>query len=416
MPTEPPKPAWLARDAWVAGLALFALETAQSVLLLPLLPRWMPLSDVTLWISLTAGLGLVNAAAAAYAQPLVRNIADRGVQHGMPPNWPALLRQADRHGLVLLLLMLSAFGLFLNQQVRQGSLAVVLAVLIFFAAMFCKLLALNRFVGLNGLAQIGRDKRILLLGSAVSLAAALVLAPMTGATWGLALASLAGASCLAVLAGQATRRLADHQSGPAAKWPARRETTGLVLLHLCGYLNMGTDVLMSNHWLPGPQAIAYAFWSRTLTAVCLLTGMYAQIRFPAWATLSPCVLRQELRLVWLACAAGPLLLLPAYAVVAKTPWANSMCLLPWWTVLTMVCNCALCCSVMVAGQLSIARSAHGFVLSSSLLACLAPLLAGSAAWLWQPMAFVLGYASIAFALAFVNVRHAMRSLQHPKSF
>jgi hypothetical protein len=216
----------------------------------------------------------------------------------------------------------------------------------------------------------------------------------------LALASLVGASTLAVLAGQATQRLVEHEAGPIAAWPAKRETTGLVLLNLCGFLNMGTDVLVANHLLPGSQAIAYAFWSRALMSLCLLTGMYAQIRFPAWATLPARALRRELQLVWLA-----------YAVVSVTHWADALCLLPWWTLFTMACNCALCCSVLVAGQVSIARSAHGFVLPSSLLACLAPLLAGLSAWLWQPLAFVLGYACVAAALSLVNVRHALRSLR-----
>jgi hypothetical protein len=270
---------------------------------------------------------------------------------------------------------------------------------------------LNRFVGLNGLGQIGRDKRILLTGSAVSLGAALVLAPATGAVWGLALASLVGASVLAISAGRATQQLENARAGPAATWPTLRETAGLVLLNLCGYLNMGTDVLMANHLLPGAQAISYAFWSRGLMSACLLTGMYCQIRFPKWATTSPQALRHEMQLGWLFALSVPVLAVPTYAVVNMSRWADTLCLLPWWMLAVLACNYGVCCVVLVAGQISIARSTYGFLIKSSMLACLAPVLAGGLAWLSQPAAFVFGYFSVSVALAVVNARHALLSLR-----
>ena len=95
------------------------------------------------------------------------------------------------------------------------------AVLVFFAAMHLRLTALNRFVWLNGMGQVGRDKQILLKASAVTLTAALVLAAATGSVLGLALASALGAVALRWWAGQATRAFGHNPQGQPATWPAR---------------------------------------------------------------------------------------------------------------------------------------------------------------------------------------------------
>jgi hypothetical protein len=404
------KPTWRARDAWAAGLALFALETAQSVLLLPLLPRWMPVSDVTLWISLTAGLGLVNAAAAAYAQPLVRSLAAHGSLRGLPLNWQTLRRQTDRHGLALLLVMLSVLAVFLARQVHVWSWMTTLAVVIFFAALVCKLIALNRFVALNGLAQIGRDKRILLAGSAVTLGAALILAPSTGEVWGLALASLIGATVSAAMAARAVNGLGHNAQREVVPWPRNAEMWSLVALSLSGYLNMGTDVLVANHFLPAPHAVSYAFWSRALFSLCLLAGMYTQIQFPRWAQAEAPALRIELRRALLTTLALPALAMLAYAVIAQSPWGAQLCLLPTWQFVTLSLTAGLCCAVVICGQVSNARGAYAFMLPSAWVACCAPLFAGVAG-MWEPGAFVLGYAVANAALLVFNVRHAFAALQ-----
>ncbi len=406
-PTPPQAaPTWRARGAWAAGLALFAFETTQSALLLPVLPRWMPLSDVLLWISLTAAWGLVNAAAAGYAQPLVRSVASRSAHHQLPHNWALLRDKADMQGIALLLVMLCLFALFLVWQMAKLSPATVVAILLFFSAMVVKLVALNRFVWLNGMGQIGRDKRILLCGSAVTLALALVLAPATGAAWGLGLASLLGALVTAVFAARACAKLGHNADGVEAAWPARAEQRGLVLLHLCGYLNMATDVVLANHFLSSSQAVSYAFWSRALLSVSLLAGMYTQIRFPAWAQSAPAPLRFELRIGLLTVALLPLSALLAYGAVGLSPLNAGLSLLPWWMMGSLAVTSALSCAVVLAGQLSNARGAYAYLLPSAWVAACAPLLAWVLASLWMPMAFVLGYLLTNAALLFINARQA----------
>jgi hypothetical protein len=402
----PPAPIWRARGAWAAGLALFAFETTLSALLLPLLPRWMPLPDVLLWISLTAAWGLVNAAAAGYAQPLVRSVAGRRAHHQVPQNWALLRDRADLQGVALLLAMLCPFALFVVWQVAKLSPAALAAILLFFMAMVVKLVALNRFVWLNGMGQIGRDKRILLCGSAVTLALTLLLAPATGAAWGLGLASLFGALVTAVLATRACARLGHNADGAEAAWPARAEQSGLVLLHLCGYLNMATDVVLANHFLSSPQAVSYAFWSRALLSVSLLVGMYTQIRFPAWAQSNPAPLRVELRIGLLLIALLPVFSWLAYGAVGVSALSASLGQLPGWVLGSLALTSALSCAVVLVGQLSNARGAYAFLLPSAVVAACAPLLAWALASLWTPTAFVLGYLVANAVLLFINARHA----------
>jgi hypothetical protein len=401
---------WRQRGAWAAGLTLFAFETVQSVLLLPLLPLWMPIADVSLWISLTAGWGLVNAAASAYAQPLVRNVARRGPQAAVPGNWQRLRDKTDQAGVVLLVGPLSVFGAYLIWQVPRWSNSTTLAILLFFAAMGLKLLALNRFVWLNGMGQIGRDKNILLTGSATTLVCALVFAPHIAAVWGLALASLLGALVAATLATVAARRLGHNADGVSAEWPSRSEMRGLVLLNLCGYLNMATDVLMANHFLPAEQAVSYAFWSRILLSFCLLAGMYTQIRFPQWAQAQTRSLRVELAWALAAAATLPLWVSLMLAVVCISPWSGSPCLLPTWAFLSLAANGALCCAVLLCGQLANARGSFSFMAPSAWLAASAPLLALCAALVSQPTAFVLGYVLANSLLLALNARHTYAKL------
>jgi hypothetical protein len=401
-------PRWRQRGAWAAGMALFAFETAQSVLLLPLLPLWMPAADVTLWISLTAAWGLVNAAASAYAQPLVRNVARRGARAAAPNNWRLLQNKADQQGGLLLMAMLCVFLVYLSWQVPHWSITRAGAVLLFCAAMGLKLLALNRFVWLNGMAQVGRDKRILLKGSVVTLVASLVLAPWVGAVWGLALAAVLGAFSTATWAIQAARELGHTAEGASVDWPARQESRGLFGLNLCGYLFMGTDVLFSAHLLPETQAIAYAFWSRALACAYLLAGMYAQISLPRWSRSDALTLRKELQLVLFSALLIPLGAALAFALGQWSGLAPTLFLLPAWMWVTLALTVMLSACIVVCGQMSSARGVVGFILPS------APALAMLCANAWQPAGFVIGYAFSAMILFFINAFFSFGALS-PRS-
>jgi hypothetical protein len=397
---------WRAQGAWAAGLVLFAFETAQVLVLLPLLPRWLPVAEVTLWISLTAALGLVNAAAAAYVQPLVRNIASRG--KGLPAaiNWRHIMARTDKQGALLLVCMLGLFAMLLAWQVNVWSTATVAASSLFFVALALKLLALNRFVWLNGMGQIGRDKRILLTGSVITLVLALVLAPTTGSAWGLSLASLLGATVTVTLARRAASQLGHNAAGASVSWPVRAEMTSLVLLNLCGYLNVATDVLMANRFLPPSQAVSYAFWSRALFSFFVLAGMYTQIRFPTWAQSAVPPLRFELGISGLLMALLPVMTLLVYGLVNASPFGATLCVLPMWMLGALAVSSALGCAVVVAGQLANARGAYRFMLPSAVVAGCAPVLALMFANTWQPWAFVLGYLVANAVLLVINARQA----------
>ena len=370
----------------------------------------MPAADVTLWISLTACLGLVNAAAAGYAQPLVRSVARRDERHRLPGNWLKLLNRADACGALLLLAAQLVLAVVLVWQVEIWSPERVIATLLFALAMQAKLAALNRFVWLNGMRQIGGDKRLLAQGSALTLGLALVLAPVTGSVLGLTLASLLGALVILYSATQAARGLGQNTDGSTADWPASQELRGLVLLNLCGFLNLGTDVFFANAWLPAEEAVAYAFWSRALMCCCLLAGLHTQIRFPVWASAGMATLRLELRCGLLVCSLLPPLAMLSYGVLAQTAFGAPLCSLPWWVVWCLACSVGLACGVVLTGQICSARGSHAVLLLSACVAGSAPLLAWLAGQLFPATFFVLGYALANLLLFAMNGWNAHRIL------
>jgi len=405
---------WHARHAWAWGLLLFGLEIMQSVALLPLLLRWMPAEEVALWTSLTAGLGLINAVAAAYSQPLVRTVASRPATCRLPPNWKVLARRADRSGFWILVGAQLALGSWLAAAGVLPGAQGWLALGAYFVSMHVRLAAINRFAWTNGLRQLGRDKRLLVQASALALVLAVVLGSTLGSALGPALAALAASAWLLRQSVHACSTLGHNPSGAPAPWPDRREVSGLLLLNLAGYLNLGTDVLLANHLLPPEQAVSYAFWSRALMSFALLAGLYAQIRFPSWATAPGWQLRTELRRGLLALLALPLVAAAAYHAVSEMPALAHLCLLPAWMLYALACTAALGCGTLLAGQISTSRGARAFLIPSAALASCAPLMSWAVAQTEAgAQAFVLGYGLVNLGLLGLNLWFAARATSAP---
>jgi len=401
---------WHAKHAWTWGLLLFVLEIMQSVALLPLLLLWMPASEVALWTSLTAGLGLINAVAAAYSQPLVRTVAGRPPACQLPPNWQALARRADRSGFLLLTGAQLVLGCWLAASSVVPGPQAWWALGVYFVAMHLRLAAISRFAWTNGLRQLGRDKRLLVQASAVALILAILLGAALGSALGPALAVLAASGWLLRQSIKACSTLGHNPGGEPAPWPDRREMSGLLLLNLAGYLNLGTDVLVANHFLQPVQAVSYAFWSRALISFALLTGLYAQIRFPTWVTASGRQLRIELRRGLLALLLLPPVAAAAYSAASDMPAIAHLCLLPTWMLFTLACTAAMGCGTLLAGQISTSRGARAFLLPSAVLAASAPLISWALARSDAGVqAFVLGYCIVNIGLLGLNLWFAARA-------
>lgn len=405
---------WGPRAAWPAGAALLALEAAQSVAVIPLLVRWMPAQEVAFWVALVAGTGLANAACAAYAQPLVRRIAARGEAAAPVANWRELRARTARLGAALLLLLQAGFVLALATRRDTWPPDAGWALALFALALHLRLAALNEFVLLNGLRQVGRDKWMLVRAGAAGIAGLILAAAFTHSAAGLALASLGAATLLWAMA----RRAASQSSAAAqpaamtlamaAAWPSRREMAALFLLNLSGFMNVATDVLVARQFLAPADVAAFAFWSRLLLAATWLVGLHAQIRFPYWAgdPTEP-LLPGRGRVVALGLMAALALAPLAYA--ASRDACTTMCTLPPWLVAVMAANVAALCASMLLGQWLTARGTHAFVPPAIACACAAPLLALAAPRLFgDPHAFMAGYLSANLVLLAVLARLALR--------
>lgn len=405
-------PAYSSGRAWRAGLLLFALELVQSLALLPLLLHWMSAEQVSFWLAVVAGAGLVNAAAAGYAQPLVRLVARRSDNGSLSLDWSHAKAWADRTGTLLLLPMQLALlvALFAGRDPLNWD--SVSAAVLFCTAMHLRLRAMNRFPLLNGVGEIGRDKWMLVYAGVLSLALQIVGAAMARSLVSLALAQLVAATVLMLMASRTSEQEARKRSLPPLdrQVPTPPEVAALLLLNAAGFINASTDILIAERLMTSTDAVAYAWCARALATSTWLAGMFAQVRFPAWSTNSSrALLERDARLtVRLACMV-PLLAVAGYTGARQVALLQGVTTLSLGVVAALGATAAsLCCSI-VLGQMSNSRGSVAFVPASIALACASPLLAWMmAAITGVSVSFVLGYTVCNVALAATNWVYAAR--------
>ncbi len=385
---------------WRAGLLVLLLEAGHAVVLLPLASKWVPDRELGAWVAMHSGLGLVQAAAAAYSQPLIRMLAS-GRPRRATRDWPDVLRRCDRTGHLLLGILQVPFACVLVPSMSGWQAEWIGALTLFFVAMHLRLAAMNRFVLTNGLRLVGYDKRMLATASACTLGLGIVLAAVSGSILGLALATVAGAFLLRWKAGMAAARLSIRPARGTLGWPDRRRMISLLVLGLSGYLNLGTDVLVANRLLDPPQAIAYALWTRALFVSLALVGLYAQLRFPFWASLPRPLAARELRraaipIGLIVPAAGAAWVLLAAAAPSSLPARLDPAI-----VVSMAVSYALACGVVLLGQYAIARGVTGFALPCAVVASSAPFVALAWGRLGAAERFMFGYAAVNAVLLLV---------------
>jgi hypothetical protein len=402
---------WGPGVAWPAGALLFVFDIAQGVLLLPWLVAWLGAPSVAYWVALVSALALVNVAAAATGQPLVRHIARVSAGGRAPGNWAALLGQTQRINLPLLLVLLTAFTVaLLAPQIDSRDEAIATAV--YFAGLLLRLAALNRFVLLNGVQQVGRDKLWLAAAAGLSLLAT------AGAAWlwrsisALAMAHAATAALLWLVARHLSAQVAQAAQtaqgvpAPAAKPIRMAEVRTVFMLHLAGFANLGTCVPLATLWLPADEGVAVAFWFRTLGIALALAGYAAQLSYPVWA-------RDGHR----APQRGPVWrLLAAVAMLISALWlglwlASSAGLagapaLPWGMSLALAAVALGGVVTPMWGQWLAARADYRFAQLAIMLSWAAPGTALGLAWAFGGHALLLGYALFNLLLAAVMSRFA----------
>jgi len=395
---------WGPRIAWPAGALLFAFDIAQGVLLLPWLVAWLGAPPVAYWVALGSSLALVNVAAVATGQPLVRHIARVSVDGRAPANWAALLAQARRIGQPLLALLLALYTLVLLLP-QIDSRDEMIAAALYFAGLLCRLAAAQHFVLLNGAQQVGRDKIWLAAAAGVSLIGT------AGAAWAwrnlsvLALTQAATSLLLWLAARRATTQMAAGPRGPAAEPIHGAEVRTVFMLHAAGFVNLGTCVPLATLWLPAEQGVAVAFWFRAFGIALALAGYAAQLRYPGWA-LSGTGARQ--REVWRLLGVVAALVLALWLGLA---WAARHGLagvpaLPAQMSLALAAVALGGVVTLVWGQWLAAQADYRFARASVVLSWAAPLTALALAGAFGGGALLLGYALINLLVAAVMIHHA----------
>lgn len=397
------------------GLGLHMLEGIQAIVLIPVYAAFLPVADAAFWVALVTSVALVPLALSGHYQPLVRALASRQAADGaarVPAGWDAARRDALATATVVLLVMQAGFAGYLASPWHQLSSHQAVALALFMSAQHLRLRAFGEFMLLAGTGRIGWDKAFLLVTSAVSLLL------LSVASLYLASIMAMGAAVLvvhAVLLFVLRRWASQMRSNDPADLPGppRREIVGLVLLHLGGYLNLGTDVLLATRLLPADEAVQYAFWSRLMSAQLAVVGLWAQVRFPSWAGDGPGSHKagRDMLCAMAGLGAGCIVLWLARFTMAALPGPIGADFDP--TMLAILgCSTFLAGSAMVSGQFLTARRQYRFLWPSVGVACLSPALALGIAASGTPASFVLGYLCVNGVLAAVGLGFAWQVLRN----
>lgn len=393
--TPRPSRAGDSRTGMLLGLALYVLEAIQSIALIPFFKSVLGAGAASHWVVVTSSVGLVALACAGYFQPLIRNVsAATGGIAGVPLRWTSTRRRMTILGASTLAVAQGCFlvlAMGTHTHDRHG----LWPALVYFAAMYLRLGAFHHFILLNGLRQVGKDKQLLIVASAVNLAAVLLLGTLFGNTLALAGGSLLSSALLLVLARRATARCVapDAPATPAVDVPGVREIGGLLLLAVAGYLNLSTDIVLAARMLPSDAALDYALWSRLLLTQLAIVGLYAQVRFPFWASPSvrfASIVAEVRRAYWLLLVSA-LVLGAAFLANRELHLVDHGNQLPLWTFALMAVNAYLCCLTVLLGQALTVRSAYSFMRPSIVITCCAPLAAIAFGHFVAAPAFVAGY-------------------------
>lgn len=396
------------------GLALYALEALQSIALIPFFQSVLGAEEASHWIAITSSLGLVTLACSGYFQPLIRNIATGGA--AVPPNWEATRRRISIIGASTLLASQIAF-LCIALGSRAQNLQALWPALIYFAAMHLRLAAFNQLILLNGLRKVGKDKQLLIIASSVNLALMLLLGLLFESGVALACASVTSSGLLAGLAWRENARSAraSPRSHKAVAAPGPREIGGLLLLALGGYLNLSTDVVVSARLLAAEAALDYALWSRLLMTQLVIVGLYAQVRFPFWASPSVRfgdILDEVRRAYWLLLLSGAAFGV-AFLANHELHLVDRGAQLPLWCFALMALNAYVCCLTVLLGQALTVRSAYSFMRPSIAIACCAPFAAIACGHFIAAQAFVVGYLIVNLLLFMIVFKYCREQLAHP---
>ncbi|MEY2689135.1 MAG: hypothetical protein RL375_3333 [Pseudomonadota bacterium] len=396
------------------GVALYIVEGAQSIALIPYFLRYMEATVVSQWLAMSSAIGLVALAQSAYYQPLIREVSravERGESIGRGAWSGARMRALVSGGMVLLFGWLLLLIYLLNDRTYETQ-ELILPAGIYLVGLFFRLATFIEFAPLIGQGYIGTDKLLLLVASASVLVLYLVIVPfrptMLAMVWAYLLVNIVLYGVTRLVTAKVLS--IDPRRSPGLTLPTLRESFGLVLLNVGGYLNLGTDAIVSARLLPADQSVAYVLWSKIFMTQIALVGMWSQLRFPAWSREGIAIsdMHQELRQVLTGMAIYTGCLSSFYLLSRQFHIESLQAVLGVDSVLVMLLTTNLACVALVVGQMLTARHRYTFVPLSIVSASASPFLAVQLGSLLGHPSFILGYLIGNALLVTVAVVHLRR--------
>jgi hypothetical protein len=314
-------------------------------------------------------------------------------------------------GMVLLFGWLLLLIYLLNDRTYETQ-ELILPAGIYLVGLFFRLATFIEFAPLIGQGYIGTDKLLLLVASASVLVLYLVIVPfrptMLAMVWAYLLVNIVLYGVTRLVTAKVLS--IDPRRSPGLTLPTLRESFGLVLLNVGGYLNLGTDAIVSARLLPADQSVAYVLWSKIFMTQIALVGMWSQLRFPAWSREGIAIsdMHRELRQVLTGMAIYTGCLSSFYLLSRQFHIESLQAVLGVDSVLVMLLTTNLACVALVVGQMLTARHRYTFVPLSIVSASASPFLAVQLGSLLGHPSFILGYLIGNALLVTVAVVHLRR--------
>lgn len=395
---------------FLIGLCLYGSEATLAVFMIPFYKLRLGDQSTIVWVTLTTSVGLVSFAYSSYYQPMIRNLS----QHfeivsakSIPKNLQKLVTDNNILGYKILFFSQVFFLFFFLSRITFDTLT-LLGIVIYLGSLFYRLSAFNNFIILNGLRQVGDDKKILFYGSILGLFLSVIFLIILGHIIGLAISSFISAFYIYSLS-QKTKTKYINQIlifDSEVIILSQKEKKILLMLNLGGYLKLNTDIIVASSLIPEKFSLDYAFWIKVFFMVLSLLSLWTQIRFPFWASnqFNKNKFLREVNFVVFIYFVVLVLVVIAFSIFKKIDffYFKNMMDISIYYVIAMAASVFLAGYTYALDQFLMAKKCYSLIKTTVILSLLAPVFSFLFASVTNPFFFIFGYMTVHLLLLVVD--------------
>ena len=395
---------------FLIGLCLYGSEAIQAVFMIPFYKIRLGDQSTIVWVTLTTSVGLVSFAYSSYYQPMIRELSrhfEIVSAKSIPKNLQKIITDNNILGYGILFFSQVFFLFFFLSRITFDTLT-LLGIVIYLGSLFYKLSAFNNFIILNGLRQVGEDKKILFYGSILGLFLSVFFVIFLSHMIGLAISSFISAFYIFWL----SKKTKDKYISQIVIFDSeviilsQKEKSLLLMLNLGGYLKLNTDIIIASSFMPDEFSLDYAFWIKVFYMILSLLSLWTQIRFPFWASnqyKKNKILREVNFGVFIFFVVLVFVVI-AFAIFKKIDlfYFKNMMDFSIYYVIAMAGSVFLAGYTYALDQFLMAKRCYSLINTAVIISLLAPVLSFVFATVINPISFIFGYMIIHLLLLVID--------------